>query len=184
MATSGTDTMTTSPNRAASAGVPAEAPLPSFVTSDFNSSGWRDAKRTSCPASIQSFPTVAPIIPAPMIPIFIFIEQSVVELAPGSVRDDEQQWCDHCHRADGDDFGVIERHVLEHAYGKRHRGDAGKQAAEHAAEPVEQHIHERPDRHLVRLPRRTEVAAVRWSNDESNHDDTSYRNELAIYLQI
>jgi hypothetical protein len=63
--------ITTSPNCAASAAVPADARGPSGSTSGASCSGRRDAKRTSCPASTHNRPTVEPIIPAPIIPIRI-----------------------------------------------------------------------------------------------------------------
>ena len=81
IALSGTVIMTTSPNDAASSGVPADARVPSSATIDCNSSGCRDENFTSCPASTHNFPTVDPIFPAPMIPILIVV------IRPSVIRD-------------------------------------------------------------------------------------------------
>ena len=61
---------TTSPNAAASAGNPALAFSPACLIKSVNWSGWRDEKRTWCPASAQRIPMAPPIRPEPMIPIF------------------------------------------------------------------------------------------------------------------
>src|SRR5688572_20094787 len=55
----------------ASCGVPARARGPTRATSGFRLSGLRDENKTSCPAHASSSPTVPPIFPDPMNPIFI-----------------------------------------------------------------------------------------------------------------
>lgn len=55
----GTDTSTTSPNSAASRGVPTLAFDPSDWASGLNSSGWREEISTSCPAGTRIGPGAA-----------------------------------------------------------------------------------------------------------------------------
>src|ERR1043165_4403076 len=62
---------TMSPKRAASSTVAAWAWSPSSATNSLRLSGPRELlMATSCPARVKSLATVAPIMPAPMIPIF------------------------------------------------------------------------------------------------------------------
>ena len=77
----------TSPNAIASSGVPARADGPSPATSSFSSSGWRDENKTWCPALTQSVPTVLPILPEPMIPIFVAVAFVCAEPVAGRKSD-------------------------------------------------------------------------------------------------
>ena len=61
---------------------------------------------------------------------------------------------------------TIERHILDDSHDQGHRGDGGKEAAEHAAEPVEEHVDERPHGHLVVLALRFKPVSEGWSDNE------------------